>query len=369
MTILFLDQFSDPGGAQQCLLDLFPAVLERGWKACFALPGAGPVIGAAKALGVSVEPLVCGPFQSGRKTPADLARFALQLPAISDQIRHLATTTAADLLYVNGPRLLAAVSRARRGLPPVLFHCHSHLPQRYAAWLAGRSLEKLGATVASCCQYVLKPLERYVAPPLRRVVYNGVRERMIGERDGVRNPPTIGLIGRISPEKGHADLLRAGRMLPDCRLVICGAPLFGDAEGAHYSERLRQMAQGLPVEFLGWRADIAPVLETVDVLAIPSVREPGLPRVLLEAFSAGLPVVAASSGGIPEVVTDGENGFLVEPGNPESLAAGVHRALNMPAIALRRLSESARQTWRERYTLERYQRQMIELIEQVAAQG
>src|SRR4030095_8548742 len=98
-------------------------------------------------------------------------------------------------------------------------------------------------------------------------------------------------------------------MLPrNCRFILCGAPLFSNPR---YFELVREAAAGLPIEFLGWRDDVNDTLSELDLLIVPSASVEGTTRVILEAYAAGVPVVASASGGIPEIARDGETGFLV----------------------------------------------------------
>src|SRR5438094_140802 len=108
MNILFLDQFSDLGGAQRCLLDLLPAVRGRGWRAHVAAPGEGRLLTQAAALGAECHSIRCGPYESGRKSVRDVARFAAELPRLAWEIAKLGKQTRAAILYVNAPRLLPA---------------------------------------------------------------------------------------------------------------------------------------------------------------------------------------------------------------------------------------------------------------------
>jgi len=115
MRILFLDQFSEPGGAQQCLMDLVPAVIARGWKATVVAPGEGWLAERARAAGAAFHCVRCGPFTSGRKSLADGLRFLAQTPLLARQIAAL----PADVVYVNGPRLSPpAVSCCNHCAPP-----------------------------------------------------------------------------------------------------------------------------------------------------------------------------------------------------------------------------------------------------------
>src|SRR5580704_10195977 len=105
MNILFLDQYSDLGGAQRCLIDLLPAVCERGWRAHLAASGSGALRDEALALGAGFHQIHCGPYESGGKSKEDLFHFAKELPALAHEIADVASQTRADVVYVNGPRL------------------------------------------------------------------------------------------------------------------------------------------------------------------------------------------------------------------------------------------------------------------------
>jgi glycosyltransferase involved in cell wall biosynthesis len=373
MNILLLDQYSDLGGAQQCLLDLLPALRERGWRVRAAVPGSGPLVPAMRAMGVVVDSISCGPYLLGRKSASDALRFAAGFPRLAAGIARLADGSNADLIYVNGPRLLpAAAWAARRTGRPILFHCHSRLAQRYASWLAGCSLELAGAATVACCRFAAEPLARYAGSRLR-IIYNAAREPP--QKRSPKGPSAllrIGVVGRIAPEKGQAEFLRAARLLapslPPCRFVICGDALFSDPGAERYRKLLYELAAGLPVDFLGWRTEVWPVLSQLDLLVTPSIREPAATRVILEAYACRVPVVAFPSGGIPEVVVDGKTGFLVSPSTPAALAAKIASVL-----ARRTKLESAALAghvlWRERFTLERYRSEMVDAVSWAARRG
>ena len=363
MNILFLDQFSDLGGAQRCLVELLPAVRDRGWQAHVAAPGNGVLRDSGLAQGASYRQISSGPYQSGGKSIPDLFHFARELPKLAREIATLAADCQAHIVYVNGPRLLPA---AACGVPdniPLVFHCHSYLRQRYAAALAGISLVSARATVIASCRFVAEPLRLYVNST---VVYNGVATCEAGSQSARPSLNRIGILGRIAPEKGQLDLLNAAKLLPHAyQFVICGAPLFSNPSAHSYFEQVRQQAAGLPVEFLGWRDDVTAVLANLDLLVVPSTAHEATTRVILEAFAAGVPVVASSSGGIPEIVSDGETGFLTPPSDPAKLAARIRDVMTNPA-ALHRVAGNARHAVQERYSLEQYQRRVMSILDEVA---
>ncbi len=356
MKLLLLDQFSDPGGAQQGLLDLLPAIRERGWEARVGLPGAGEMFQRVRDEGFAAERIECGPYKSGRKSVADVARFLQGTPRLARQIEALAE--GVDAVYVNGPRLLPAAALARLRAH-VVFHSHSLIGLGMMRRLAGWSLRRMDAAVIGNCEFVAavwRPYARHVS-----VIYNGVSGGDALPPPGAPRPfPTVACIGRIAPEKGQLEFLAAAETIhatvPGARFAVIGAALFGEAAAERYDRAVRARAAGLPVEFRGWVEDVYAALAGVDLLLVPSAPHEATTRVILEAYAAGVPVIAFASGGIPEVVDNGVTGFLSN--SVEEMAATAIALLRDPA---RRASMSvgARMCWERRFTLERYQREVL----------
>jgi glycosyltransferase involved in cell wall biosynthesis len=327
MRALFLDQFSDPGGAQQCLLDLLPAMP----KSLVAMPGRGGMFKRVRALGHETATIHCGSW----KGATGAARFLGGIPRLASEIRALAR--GCDLVYINGPRLLPAAALA--GVrTPVVFHSHSWLPPGPVRSLCGWALRKLRARVIASCRYVAEPWRTYANGIA--VVYNGVAgpQRPRPLRPGSF---TAGCIGRIAPEKGQLEFVEAARLIhraqPGARFLIVGASMFASAG---YETVVRAAAQDLPVEFRGWVENVYEALEQIDVLLVPSGPHEATTRVILEAAAAGVPVVAFASGGIPEV--------LPEASLAHSVEEMAHKALALPVAAPA-----------ARFTLERYRAEIL----------
>src|SRR5205807_4695930 len=118
---------------------------------------------------------------------------------------------------------------------------------------------------------------------------------------------------------------------------------------------------GLPIEFTGWCDDIGTVLAALDLLLIPSQQE-GLPRVMLEAFSAGVPVIAFPAGGIVEAIRHGETGFLTTDFSAEAMAATIRAAIS-DTSRLRSVAANARRLWEQCYNVALYRQHLIDLME------
>ena len=155
---------------------------------------------------------------------------------------------------------------------------------------------------------------------------------------GLGEAPLLFTGGRLVSKKGFEFLIDAVRLLapehPGLRLVIAGT---GDLDVA-----LRVRAGGLPVRFVGAQSQdaIARFAAAADVIAVPSVRDDagnvdGLPNFALEALASGTPVVATTAGGLPQAITDNDNGLLVPERDAPALAAAIARLLASPEAAHR----------------------------------
>ena len=365
MNVLFLDQFSELGGAQRVLLETVDAIAALGWTAHATLPGNGALIDELQRRNVRTTAIPCGPYASSRKSTSDLSRFALDVPRQARAIAALNRASPFDLIYVNGPRLLPAAALSAR--TRVLFHAHSNITQPRARKLAQWAIARLKADVVACSNFVASAFAGCVPPENLHVVPNGVSEVAFRQRDfRHRENWSIGMLGRISPEKGQAEFLHAvklvQRRLENAHFIIWGAPMFGSRD---YFEAVQQLAHDLPVELRGWEQDLDSVFGTLDLLIVPSLEE-GMGRVVVEAFSAGVPVIAFPTGGIPETIIDGETGFLTREPSPAALADRLVEVVTSDPELLRRIAAQARCAWERHCRVEIYQKRITDLMQSVA---
>jgi glycosyltransferase involved in cell wall biosynthesis len=165
------------------------------------------------------------------------------------------------------------------------------------------------------------------------------------------NPPLGLALGRLHPNKGFALLLEALAQTREARLTIAGdGPLRASLEQLAGSLGLADR-----VSFLGWREDVAQLLASADFLVCPSLHEP-LGNVVIEAWSAGLPVVATASDGPVGLIEDEVSGILVplpgQPrGGPSALATAIERLCRDPALRAR-LGQAGRQAYEAEFTEE-----------------
>ncbi len=166
--------------------------------------------------------------------------------------------------------------------------------------------------------------------------------------------PIVMTVANLRAGKGHDVLLRAAAQVlaahPATRFQFVGD---GPKRGA-LEQQARELGIASSIEFLGHRDDVNLLLRRSTLFAFPSLME-AFPNGVMEAMAVGLPVVASNVGGIPELVDDGRNGLLVQPGNADDLAAVINRLLADPVQA-RVWGDAARQSIAAGYSFERMTR-------------
>ena len=367
--ILCVDQYSTIGGAQRSLVDLLPAFSGRGWQPSVAAPDGGPFADTVMRKGCRIHDLVCGTYTCARKPSLEILRYASRVFGLGQSLDRLILEYEFNLLYVNGPRLLPpATWVARRRKLPLVFHCHNKLLQTSAISLIGRSLQFLDSHLIGCCQYAADQFSKYVSPSRVSILFNGVPDMKTSRKRSPDLLQRIGIVGRVDTEKGQLEFVQAARTVSrrfrECRFSVVGAPMFS---GTEYYRRVVASSKGLPVSFVSWQDDVARVYSDLDLLVVPSNATEATTRVILEAYSAEVPVVAFPSGGIPEVLRDGDTGFLSDDISAEALARRIISVLQMDKTRLASVVERARREWAERYTVEAYREAVCGVLARAAA--
>jgi len=336
------------GGAERLLVDVVGARDRRrfDYEVAYVLAGQDALVPTMEATGVPVHSL-------GASASADL-RWTVAL-------RRLLVGKPFDVLHAHLPytaafgRLVAlTVPRSRR---PVLVYTEHSLWNKAA--VLTKTLNRATVGVDRALLVVSEAARDALPRALRsraRVVVHGVdrtrfavlpHQREVLRRDvraelAIADDEMLALtVANLRSEKGYDVLLETARLCG-----VAGAPVRFVSVGrgpleAELAEAARAAGLGERLLFLGTRTDTARLMAGADVFVLPSHQE-GLPVALMEAMSAGLPVVATTVGGVPDVVTDGVEGLLVPPGRPDLLAQAVRRVAGDPALRSR-LAEASLQ--------------------------
>jgi glycosyltransferase involved in cell wall biosynthesis len=329
--------------------------------------GEGSMAYVAAQRGIEV---VTVPDLSREISPVHDVRAARRLAAIIDRTRpHILHTHTAKAGAVG--RIAALLARSAR--PPITVHTfHGHVLRGYFDPVRGRFFRLLERSLASSTTALVavSPEVRDdlvalgVAPAEKfTVIRLGVElEERVGAAPGARERTrrmlgiapgrfVVGWIGRMTGVKRTQDVLLACKHLREQGVdaVLC---LVGDGPDRDHVEELAHALRIVKhTLFLGYQHDVAPFYAAFDALVLPSANE-GTPVSAIEALASGKPVVATRVGGVPDVVRDGVDGFLVDPGDVEGLADRLADLARDPDRA-RSMGEAGRERMLGRYSVER----------------
>jgi glycosyltransferase involved in cell wall biosynthesis len=331
----------------------------------------GPLVPRLRALGVETVVL---PLAGRLGSPGALVALARQLRAMRPHIvqSHGARTN----VYARLACRLAGVPRHVSTVHNSLYDYPVGALRRTAYLLADRATTPLSARIVCVARSLARDLiERSRVPASRVVVIpNGVDLARFDPAavDGVRvraelglgDAPVIGIVGRMTPQKSHADFVAAfdllrGRVPASRALIVGDGPLRGDIEG---DVRARGLAQACVLA--GVRDDIPECLAAMSVVALSSVSE-GFPFTVLEALAMARPLAASAVNGVTEIVEPGDNGLLVPPRRPDLLSEALATLLEDPVRAAA-LGRAGRKTVESRYALNLMADRLMQLYEELS---
>lgn len=314
--------FSHWGGMEIHLLNLGDQLRRRGHRVIVAARPGGYVMTKAQSLGLET-------FAATVQKQLDWTDFGRYRRFFRDErvdVAHVHSNW--DLLV---PTLAARVS----GVPVAVTTWH--LPKGFRTQSGGRALLRLYDRMIAVSESVRQTHLRLGVPPDKvQTIHHGTDVRAFQattrSRDSVRaefglgsEHVAVGIVGRVSPEKGHRDLFYAlHRLAPDfpaLRLVVIGdglddVPLRALAATLGLSDK---------IVFAGFRDDVNNALAALDIVAVPSVWNEPCCAVVQQAMALGKPVVGTCVGGTPEMIVDGETGILVPPHDADALAQALAR--------------------------------------------
>jgi glycosyltransferase involved in cell wall biosynthesis len=326
------------GGAERLLMETVAAG-DRGafdYEVAYVLAASDGLADAIRTDGTQVHAL-------GASRSADLTWLR--------QLRSLLVAGQFDVVHFHLPytaalgRLaVATVPRSER--PSVVYTEHSLWN---LAAVITKGINRVGIGRDQSLIVVSQAAHEALPPALRRrarVIVHGVSrsqaDELTARRDRIRTEVRAELgvpdgellvltVANLRPEKGYDVLLDAthilaGRDVPVRVAAVGGGPIEDEVRKRH-----RALGLGDRLQLLGQRHDVLRLMAAADIFVLAS-RQEGLPVTLMEATSMGLPIVATSVGGVPQVVTDGVEGLIVPPGDPALLADALQRVAADPVL-------------------------------------
>lgn len=363
-TIAFLSERSDFfGGGQRSLSELLPALRNEGIRPLAILPGPGPLSETLAAQGVDWTALRVPRVATGAGFWSCLALGRLV---------RLVRDRRAAILHSDSPRTALYCGLASRlARRPHVWHLRA---SRASSGLADRLLVSLSDRVIAVSKAAAERSAALRRSGRTRIVPTGLppidfldAAEARAQLGLPRQALVFGVIGRVEADKGRDDALAAlpeiHRATPSALLVFLGPCEPGDRWVQTVSIRAAAAGVAGSVRLTGERPEAARFLKAFDVILHPS-RHEALPRVLIEALFASVPVVATAVGGIPEIVQHDVSGLLVPPGDPAALGRAAASLAREPETR-GRLARAGLIRAREKFRVERMARSVIAVYDEI----
>ncbi len=375
MRILYVVTAGEFGGAPLHVLQLMKYMAKQGHEVGLVAAPEPRLMEGAKALGVKVFP---NPhFVRPIKPWKDLRALWRVFKAIRQFKPDLVSAHSTKAGFA------ARFSCAILGVP-VIFTAHGWAftegkspLARYLLASAERLASKVTNEIICVSEHDKELALRFRVAPEQKltVIHNGMEPNVYLNASGSKVRSELGLkeseilitmVARFVPQKDYETLLQAIRCLQkgDFKVAFVG--------GGEREVVVRAKARELNLDnviFLGERRDVPQILTASDIFVLASNWE-GLPRSIIEAMMAGLPVVATKVGGVPELVEDGITGFLVPPKDPEALAQALQKLIDDPELR-KRMGQASREKALREFTLDRMlhetERVYREVLEEIKA--
>jgi glycosyltransferase involved in cell wall biosynthesis len=366
-TVVLVHPFPDLYGSDRMLIQSIRGFRKAGLEVVVVIPEPGPLLDELRAEHVTVEMSRFPVLRKALLNPRGLSSLAARLPFDTYRIIRLLRRLQPRLVYVNTATMPHWLLAAWLSRVPSICHVHE-AEEQLAPWVSTALVAPL--IFASRVVTNSEATARYVADhnrlvtPKVQIIINGMdlpaHPFALCDSECKR----IVVVGRLSPRKGQdiairatAKLLEAGH---DVELELVGGAFRGYE---WYKEELVLCADRLGIServtFAGFISPVWPAYARATFVAVPSRVEP-FGNVAVEALAAGRPVVAARTGGLPEIIREGETGLLFEPDDSDAMAHALKRLLDDDALASQ-LARVGVRVASASFTHERYQREIADV--------
>lgn len=376
-TIVFVSHSSGLYGAERSLLDLVVGLRDN-FRVLVVVPKEGPFVEELRQAGI--EYIIQNHKSwvgNGRRLPRILFRACVTLFSLFSLVKALEQYSP-DLIYSNTITKPIGALLALCLKVPHIWHVREFVQEDFGQEydfgnrMTFRLVEKTSAKMICNSYAVRKKMADYLPQDRLKVVYNGVlndgdsRSSLSKSLDFVKGMRLrLCLVGQLHVGKGQEDALRAIKILVndgvDAELHLVGAGY------DTYLQALKAIVRNLDLEdrviFAGYQANGVGYMADAHISLVCSKCE-AFGRVVVESMSVGTPVVATDSGGIPEIIEDGETGMLYSPGDCRMLAEKILCLARDPALYTMVSSRGLEQVY-QKFTRTKYVKSITSVIEEV----
>ncbi len=350
---LFISHDSSLYGAQLSLLGLLSAIDRNRFDCAVVTANDGPLVAAIQRheIPVTVQALTRWVVSANGIKVHRLAESVNAIRGLGENVRRVLEAIAihrAQLVYTNTITCIDGALAARRAGLPHIWHLREHLKGNddleslLPATVTARIASRMSRQLIVNSNALRNAYEHCVSHNKLTVVHNGIDVAKFAPNDSARatlrselgvedGAPLIGIIGSITPGKGHFTFVDAAahvlRYRPDAVFAVVG---HGDESFVRQvREKVSRAGATNSFHFLGWRSDVIHLLPALSLLVIASDQE-AFGRTVIEGMACSLPVVSTRSGGPEEIIVDGRTGFLVPVGDGTAMGDAILRLVSDP---------------------------------------
>ena len=370
--VLYVNPAGNVSGAENSLLALIGTLDKKKYQPIMACPSQGGFSERCQALGLPVHPISF--YNPAFSSPYSmLVLRPLQTRKLVSRIEEIARAEKVDLIHANsylvGP---ASGTVARRLGIPIIWHIRDMrygLKQIVIRYLAARLADRVLVVSQAVKDSFGGCLDKKVL-----VVHNGSLPVVLSEEDRVRCRAELGVgqdeflvgnSGMLVPRKGQDIFVQiAHRVLskiPQAKFVVVGS---AQPQSLGFEQHVKALAESLGIQekviFTGFRKDALSITASMDIYLHTARWPDPLPRSVLEAMAAGVPVVAPSVGGIPEMIDDGESGLLYPMDDVEKAAEQAICLLESPQTS-KSIGQAGAERIKSDFSIESHTRRVQEI--------
>jgi glycosyltransferase involved in cell wall biosynthesis len=386
MRILCVANPADIYGAGRSLLRLTSRLAKDGHAVEVILPCDGPLRPCLEEAGVRTLIHTDLPVLARRnlRTPRACLHWLWQVVTSTIRLTAHIRASRPDIVHTNTAVLVSSGLAAKLCGVPHVWHVREFCADVSRLWLVYQWLMYAFSSVLICISdAVANQFHSRIRNRRVVVIHCGIpageftpptAERVLDIRRkyALTGRPLVGVVGRINLEqKGQDVFVQAAAALaskfPEAGFVVVGSPFQGNQEHRRRLDRLvEELRLGDRISFTGDVEDVAAMYAALGVCVLPVRKPEGLGNVLIEAMAMGKPVVGSAIGGIPEIIEDGKNGFLVEPNDAGALADALERLLADPELC-RRMGQEGRRRFDDCFEFSAFFSKMWSVYESVLA--
>lgn len=376
MNLLLLHGSSDLYGASKILLVTVQTLLKKGYRPLVVLSNPGPLADKLTEAGAEVVYIRLGILRRKYKTPYGILNRLYTMAKAYRMLKRLIRERQITTVYSNTTAVLAGAFAARSAGVKHIWHIHEIIESpKWLSRLLGRLVNHYSHTVLVVSAAVQQSWGRYVSVEKLQLLHNGIDYTPYLQPSGKLRKElaipdetvVVGMVGRVHYWKGQDYFLQIASLLnqrfPQLHFVMIGDAfpgyeyLYDQLSALITRENLQNK-----VTDLGYRTDVAELLQGFDILVLPSLLPDPFPTVILEAMASGKPVVATQQGGALEMVEHGKTGIWI-PVKEAPLAAAAMEQLVTSAPLRRQMGEKGREKVLREYSLEAFEKKLIKVFE------